>query len=38
MMGLCSGELRLPLVPVEDGARRAIRSALAKIGVPLAVR
>jgi 4-hydroxy-tetrahydrodipicolinate synthase len=38
MMGLCSGELRLPLVPVEDGARRAIRAALARIGVPTGVR
>jgi len=38
MMGLCSGELRLPLVPVEDGTRHGIRSALARIGVATSVR
>lgn len=38
MMGLCSGELRLPLVPVEDSARQAIRSALARTGVATPVR
>ncbi len=38
MMGLCSGELRLPLVPVEDGTRHRIRSALAGIGMATNVR
>lgn len=38
MMGLCSGELRLPLVPVEESTRNGIRSALAVIGVAKTVR
>ena len=38
MMGLCSGELRLPLVPVEENTRHGIRSALAVIGAAKTVR
>ena len=33
MMNLCSCELRLPLVTVEDGTRRSLRTALVRIGV-----
>jgi 4-hydroxy-tetrahydrodipicolinate synthase len=33
MMGLCSGELRLPLVPVEDTTRSRLRTALAGVGL-----
>ncbi len=33
MLGLCSGELRLPLVPVEDGTRVELRAALERCGL-----
>jgi 4-hydroxy-tetrahydrodipicolinate synthase len=33
MVGLCSGELRLPLAPVMDGTRARIAAALAEAGV-----
>lgn len=33
MMGLCTGELRLPLVPVEDGTRAKLRAALLHAGI-----
>ncbi len=32
-MGLATGELRLPLVPIEDGTRTKLRAALLKAGV-----
>ncbi len=35
MMGLCGGELRLPLVPISDGAREQLRKALLDLGVKL---
>jgi len=34
MMGLCSGELRLPLVPVEDETRSRLRAAMQLAGIP----
>ncbi len=33
MMGLCTGELRLPLVPIEDGTRAKLRAALLHAGI-----
>jgi len=33
ILGLCSGELRLPLVPIEDGTRAALRAALRHAGL-----
>jgi len=36
MLGLASGRLRLPLVPVDSEQRAAVRSALERIGVPVA--
>ena len=33
LLGLCSGELRLPLVPVGDATRDRIRAALAEAGL-----
>ncbi len=33
MMGLCGGELRLPLVPISAGAREQLREALLSVGV-----
>jgi 4-hydroxy-tetrahydrodipicolinate synthase len=33
MMGLCGGELRLPLVPIEDGTRSKLRAALVRASV-----
>ena len=35
MMGLCSGELRLPLVPISDCNRAKLRDALISVGVAL---
>jgi 4-hydroxy-tetrahydrodipicolinate synthase len=36
MLGLCSGRMRLPLVPVDDKQRAAVKAALEGIGLPLA--
>ena len=33
MMGLCEGELRLPLVPLSNTAREKLEHALASVGV-----
>ena len=33
LLGMCSGELRLPLVPVLDGTKERIRAAMTVIGV-----
>jgi 4-hydroxy-tetrahydrodipicolinate synthase len=33
LLGLCTDEVRLPLVPATDGARATIRAALASAGV-----
>ncbi len=33
LMGLCAGELRLPLVPVSDAARRRVKDALEGAGL-----
>ena len=38
MLGLCGGELRLPLVPASADTREKLRKALADLGVELAVR
>ena len=35
MMGLCGGELRLPLVPIGDANRAKLREALISVGVTL---
>ena len=35
MMGLCDGELRLPLVPIGDANRQKLREALISVGVAL---
>ena len=35
MMGLCGGELRLPLVPISQAAREQLRAALSGAGVVL---
>ncbi|MCC7250694.1 4-hydroxy-tetrahydrodipicolinate synthase [Hyphomicrobium sp.] len=32
-LGLCSAEMRLPLVPITDAARKVVDAALAKVGV-----
>jgi 4-hydroxy-tetrahydrodipicolinate synthase len=36
MLGLCSGRLRLPMVPADEGQRAAVKAALEGIGLPLA--
>ena len=33
MMGLCGGELRLPLVPIAECNRAKLRDALVALGV-----
>ncbi|MEA4999847.1 MAG: 4-hydroxy-tetrahydrodipicolinate synthase [Candidatus Limiplasma sp.] len=35
MLGLCGGELRLPLVPIGDGNREKLRDALISVGLNL---
>ena len=35
MMGLCGGEVRLPLVPVSSGGKQKLREALTSLGVEL---
>jgi 4-hydroxy-tetrahydrodipicolinate synthase len=34
LMGLCTGELRLPLVPIDDATRALLRAALLKANIP----
>jgi hypothetical protein len=36
MLGLASGRLRLPLVPVDAEQREAVKAALEGIGLPVA--
>jgi 4-hydroxy-tetrahydrodipicolinate synthase len=36
MLGLCSGRMRLPLLPADEGQRAAVKAALESIGLPLA--
>jgi 4-hydroxy-tetrahydrodipicolinate synthase len=33
MLGLCGGELRLPLVPIEDRTRSKLRAAMERVGL-----
>ena len=35
MMGLCSGEVRLPLIPIGEENRKKLRDALTDAGVSL---
>ena len=35
MMGLCEGEVRLPLVPIGEANRARLREALLEAGIPL---
>jgi dihydrodipicolinate synthase/N-acetylneuraminate lyase len=35
MMGLCGGDVRLPLVPISDCNRAKLREALISVGVNL---
>jgi 4-hydroxy-tetrahydrodipicolinate synthase len=37
LLGLCSAEMRLPMVPVTDGAREKIRAAMQRVGLIKAV-
>jgi len=33
MMGLCGPEIRMPLVPISDGARARLRAAMQEVGL-----
>jgi 4-hydroxy-tetrahydrodipicolinate synthase len=33
MLGLCSERMRLPMVPLDDGQRAIVRSALERVGL-----
>jgi 4-hydroxy-tetrahydrodipicolinate synthase len=32
-LGLCSAEMRLPMTPISEGARKVVDAALAKVGL-----